>query len=85
MNRDEVTASEVGCYTYCARAWYLEHVRRVVPGRGTALRRAQGVKQHELHGRRLLLVERLGRNDRFIMASLLVLALLAALAATLLR
>jgi hypothetical protein len=47
---DEVTASEVAAYAYCAKAWHLEYVLGYRPS-GDALRhRAAGEEHHAAHG-----------------------------------
>ena len=49
--RDEapvISASEVGRYVYCARAWWLQRVIGRVPGNQAALR--AGGLRHEEHG-----------------------------------
>ncbi len=42
-----LTASEVGRYAYCARAWWLQRVCGWAPRRRAALER--GVRRHEEH------------------------------------
>lgn len=44
-----LTASEVGRYVFCARAWWLQRVQGYAPENLAALRR--GVQRHEAHGR----------------------------------
>jgi CRISPR/Cas system-associated exonuclease Cas4 (RecB family) len=45
---ETISASEVGRYVYCARAWWLERVMGLAPGNSAALKR--GVRGHEAHG-----------------------------------
>src|SRR5436190_16068281 len=79
----DVTASEIACYSYCAKAWHLEHVLRLKPSRETAERRDAGISDHALHGRRVRLLSRVARRRRILVATLLLLALLAAAGALL--
>jgi hypothetical protein len=73
-------ASDVGRYTYCARAWWLERVAGLTPTNREAL--AQGRQRHRGHGH---LVGAAGRQIRLARVLLWVLAGLAlALAASLL-
>lgn len=73
-------ASDVGRYTYCARAWWLERVAGEMPRNHEALNR--GRKRHRAHGR---LVDAAGRQMRLVRLLLWLLAGLAlTLAATLL-
>ncbi len=46
-----ISASEVGQYTFCARAWWLSHVEGVIPDDQRAVRR--GRRAHRRHGRRV--------------------------------
>ena len=79
----DVTASEIACFAYCAKAWHIEHVLRLAPSRETAERREAGIADHEIHGQRLHLLNRLVRRRRPLVAALLALALVAAAAALL--
>jgi hypothetical protein len=58
---DDVTASEVAAYTYCAKAWHLERVRQVSPDARGQYRRAQGTARHVEHGTRLNWLSKYGR------------------------
>jgi hypothetical protein len=74
---DDVTASEVAAYAYCAKAWHLERVLgKPVDGSATS-RRAAGVDRHLEHGARLARGARLGR--RALPASVMLLILAAVL------
>jgi hypothetical protein len=59
-------------------------VLRLAPSRETSERREAGIADHEIHGQRLHLLNRLVRRRWSLVAMLLVLALLAATAALLL-
>lgn len=82
---DDVTASELAAFAYCAKAWHLERVVVVQVGTESARSRDGGVVQHERHGRDVRLGGFLGRRGRSMMLGLLALAvafgLLAAFAA----
>lgn len=80
---DDVTASEIACYAYCAKAWHIEHVQHLAPPAETLDRRAAGVRAHELHGRDVELMSTLVRRQRRFIAVLLFVAVLAALVAAL--
>lgn len=43
-----LSASEIGRYTYCARAWWYETVKKLTPLNVEALE--QGAEAHERHG-----------------------------------
>jgi hypothetical protein len=50
---DWVSPSDIATYTYCARAYWLERVRRLVrTGEGTG-RLEIGQLEHQAHGRRV--------------------------------
>jgi hypothetical protein len=72
-------ASEVGRYTYCARAWWLQRVKGCTPRNLAAMER--GRERHEVHGRGLLRAGRLAAWAGWL--ALLALALLAAFVMTL--
>jgi hypothetical protein len=46
--QETISASELGRYTYCARAWWLERVCGLVPRNIAALQ--LGTRRHEAHG-----------------------------------
>lgn len=79
----DVTVSEIACYAYCAKAWHLEHVQRVVLPDDTVRRREQGVAAHVAHGTS---VRALGQPNRtwIMMVALLLVAVLALVGALLL-
>ena len=70
-------ASDVGRYTYCARAWWLERMAGEIPLNREAL--SQGRQRHQAHGR---LVGAAGRQMRIVRALLWLLAGLALALAT---
>ena len=74
----DVTASEIACYAYCAKAWHLEHVQHVVAPAETTLRREQGVAAHEAHGASVRALGPERGRARFVVAALLLIAALAA-------
>ena len=77
---DDVTASEVAAYAYCAKAWHLERVlHRSVGAKGERLR-AEGVERHVKHGAQLNRLHRFGRRSFLLSVALLVLAGLLLLA-----
>jgi len=80
----DVTASEVGAYAYCAKAWHLERVLGARASRAAGRVRAAGVARHATHGARVEVLGRLGprvaRWSRALLIGALVLLALAALA-----
>ena len=48
--RSDVSASEVGNYVFCAKAWHLEQVLGRAASADAGQRRAVGVAAHEVHG-----------------------------------
>ena len=77
VNRDvDVTASDIAAFAYCAKAWHLEHVVGAQPSRDAARARAAGTARHERHGSDVRLGSWLGRNSRWAVPALLVLAAL---------
>ena len=75
---DIIRASEVGQYTYCARAWWLRWVQGAAPSNTATLE--SGRQAHHRHGRTVASAHRQQR----LALILAVLALLLALAAILL-
>jgi len=80
----DVTASEIACYAYCAKAWHLEHVQHVVAPAETVRRREDGVAAHEAHGASLRALRRERSRARVVVAALLMIAGLAIAAVILL-
>ena len=68
-----VTASQVGQYAYCARAWWLNAIEGVAPTDLGAF--SAGTAAHERHGWRVSLSRGLGRLA-LILLGLALLALL---------
>lgn len=81
----DVTATEIACYAYCAKAWHLEHVQHVVASADTSRRREEGVAAHEAHGARIRAPGQGRKRTRVIAAVLLLIAALAAVGTLLLR
>jgi hypothetical protein len=74
-NEDEdVTASEVAAYAYCAKAWHLERVLHRSPETEGQRRRAEGVERHVEHGIHLNRLLRFGHWGFWLSVALLVLA-----------
>ena len=73
----DVTASEIACYAYCAKAWHLEHVQHVVAPAETVRRREDGVAAHEAHGASVRALGRERSGARVVVAALLLIAALA--------
>ena len=71
---DDVTASEVAAYTYCAKAWHLERVLHTSAGTDGKRRRAEGVERHIAHGAHLIRLHRFGRRSLWLSAGLFVVA-----------
>ncbi len=81
MAGDDVTASEIAAFVYCAKAWHLERVVGALPSDAAARARAAGTTHHVRHGTAVHVGSWLGRNSRRVaLALLLVAALLGALA-----
>ncbi len=71
---ETLSASEVGRYAYCARAWWLQRVCGLAPENRSAL--DHGVQRHEAHGIGLAAAQR----QMALARGLLVLAFALALA-----
>jgi hypothetical protein len=71
--RDSViTASEIGAFVYCAKAWYLQRC-------GNEAQREfleEGAAFHQKHGARVSLARRLDRIGRLLVLTALMLLLL---------
>ena len=71
-----MSASQVGRYTYCARAWWLEHVQGHEPE--NLLELTQGIERHDHHGRQVVASQRMANWARgFLFAAIVVAVLLA--------
>ena len=75
---DDVTASEVAAYAYCAKAWHLENVVGRQPDTRGEERRDLGVAHHEVQGARVRRLQRVGQP--LLRAALLLFAIGVALA-----
>ena len=73
---EDVTASEVAAYTYCAKAWHLESVLRRPVDSATTSRRISGADRHLAHGTRVFRIGRFGRVAVWASGVLLVVAAL---------
>jgi hypothetical protein len=82
---DDVTASEIAAFAYCAKAWHLERVVNALPSPAAARARAAGVTHHARHGADVRLGSWLGRRSRWTMAGLLLFAFLLAVLSLLMR
>ena len=71
---DDVTASEVAAYAYCAKAWHLERVLHRSVGTKEQRLRAEGVERHLEHGTQLNRLHRFGLRVFWLSVALLVLA-----------
>lgn len=71
---DDVTASEVAAYAYCAKAWHLERVLHRSADAEGQRRRSEGVERHVEHGAQLNRLQRSGRRSFWLSVALLVLA-----------
>ena len=81
---DDVTASEVAAYAYCAKAWHLDRVlHRPADAQGQR-RRTEGIEQHVEHGARLNRLHRFGRRSFSLSVALLILAVVLLMAGLLL-
>lgn len=75
---DDVTASEIAAFVYCAKAWHLERVVGSLPSAAAERARAAGTTHHVRHGTSVRLGSWLGRHARSTVVALLLLALLLA-------
>ncbi|MFI5248502.1 MAG: hypothetical protein ACHQTF_00955 [Gemmatimonadales bacterium] len=74
-----MSASEIGTYEYCARAYWLQRVQRIERPAGTGSRLADGTGHHRAHGRRVAWQRRLARAAvALILAGILLLLVHAA-------
>jgi len=74
---EDVTASEIACFAYCAKAWHLQYVLRQQPTIDVTERRERGVLHHEAHGRAIMLQARVARHRPWLVIVLLLIAALA--------
>ena len=71
---DDVTASEVAAYAYCAKAWHLERVLHRSADTQARRLRVEGVERHVEHGAQLNRLHRFARRSFWLSVALLVLA-----------
>jgi hypothetical protein len=70
-----LVASEIGCYGFCPRAWYLE--RCAVPaGKEAEARLARGSAKHAAIGRRTDRIRALGMARRWLLVAILLVGLM---------
>ena len=82
---DDVTASELAAFAYCAKAWHLENVVGARPTGGAARRRDAGVAHHVNHGTDVLVGAWLGGRAVWLLISFLARAVLFGSLAVLVR
>ena len=58
---DDVLASEVAAYSYCAKAWHLEYVLGCRADAAVEKRREVGTAEHDTHGTRVRRLQRIGQ------------------------
>jgi len=68
-----ISASEIGRYAYCARAWWLQRVLGYIPHNTAALER--GIHHHEAHGRAALAAQRYVIAARWLLLAALSIAI----------
>ena len=71
---DDVLASEVAAYSYCAKAWHLEYVLGCRADAAVEKRREVGTAEHDAHGTRVRRLQRIGQPLMRTAVFLLVLA-----------
>ena len=74
-----VTASQVGQYTYCARAWWLAAIEKREPADLAAL--DAGARAHERHGRQVSLAQGSKKLALVLLCAALLLLVVWAIAA----
>ena len=72
--KDDVLASEAATYSFCAKAWHLEHALHRAPSDATVQRRSEGTALHDEHGARVGTIHRTGRRLVVWSVALLILA-----------
>lgn len=68
-----ITASEIGQYAYCARAWWLSAIKKQEPTNLQAM--DAGTAAHERHGWQVVLARRLGKLALILLATAILLLL----------
>jgi hypothetical protein len=72
-----ISASEIGRYAFCARAWWLHRALGYAPRNTAALER--GTRGHEEHGRTVLIAQRQMVVIRWLLFAALVTVILLVL------
>jgi hypothetical protein len=78
---DDVTASELAAFSYCAKAWHLERVAGLRPSARATRERDTGIVSHARHGAQVRAGGWLRRHSSAAIAALLIVAVLLFLAA----
>lgn len=78
---EDVTASELAAFAYCAKAWHLERVVGAPPSSIADRARNAGVSHHASHGNAVRAGGWLGRHLGVTVATLFVVAALLGLVA----
>jgi hypothetical protein len=78
---DDVTASELAAFSYCAKAWHLERVAGRRPSERATRERDTGIVSHARHGAQVRAGGWLRRHSSAAITALLILAVLLFLAA----
>jgi hypothetical protein len=72
---DNVTASEVGTYAFCSKAWHLEHVVGRRPSDVAQELRRSGIAAHAAHGSEIRKAQRVGDWMSRVIVGLLAISL----------
>jgi len=72
---DDVTASEIAAFAYCAKAWHLERVAGAQANDAAAAKRESGILEHERHGVQVAAGSWLGRHVWLIVGLLMLAAI----------
>lgn len=73
---DDVTASELAAFSYCAKAWHLERVAGLRPSTVAIREREAGIVRHARHGGQVHAGSWLAQHSSMAIGALLVLAVL---------
>jgi hypothetical protein len=71
---DDVAASEIAAFAYCAKAWHLERVAGAQASDDSTRIRSAGTAHHARHGSSVRLGSWLGRHSLWVVPALLLLA-----------
>ena len=77
----DVTASELAAFAYCAKAWHLERVLGTRASTSASRRRDVGIDDHLRHGTDVRMGHWLARHAGFVVAALVLVAVLLAVLA----